>query len=238
MLLDIQDLAVGYQGHAILPRITLQVTQGQLWAVIGPNGAGKSTFLRTLLGLHAPVAGSVHRGGGAMGYVPQRSEVDSAVPQRVVDLVRMGAERGWQVLNPLAARRNPAVAAAMRDTDVTALAKTQWRRLSEGQKQRALLAQALAGEPKLLVLDEPTSAMDVHAEAGIFAVLERLRLERQLGIVVISHHLALLARHATHVVLLDKDERLALVGDAPTVLRHPAFIERYGQVLDRGGAHG
>ncbi len=237
MLLQIDELAVGYQGRAILPRMTLRVAPGQLWAVIGPNGAGKSTFLRTILGLQHPVAGTISRGPGAIGYVPQRSEIDSAVPQRVIDLVRMGVERGWRVLDPLAARRNPAVEAAMRDTDVTALARTQWQRLSEGQKQRALLAQALAGEPTLLVLDEPTSAMDVHAEAGIFAVLERLRAERRLGVVVISHHLALLARYATHFLLLDKDEQLALVGERETVLRHPAFLERYGQVLDRGGRH-
>ncbi len=237
MLMNIRDLAIGYQGRPILPPLTLTVAPGELWAVIGPNGAGKSTFLRTILGLQPPLAGAIERGDGAIGYVPQRSEIDPAVPQRVIDLVRMGVERGWRVLDPLAARRNPAVQVAMRDTDVTALARTQWRRLSEGQKQRALLAQALAGEPKLLVLDEPTSAMDMHAEAGIFAVLERLRMERQLGIVVISHHLALLARYATHVLLLDKDERLALVGDRQTVLRHPAFMERYGQVLDRGGRH-
>ncbi len=237
MLMQIHELAVGYQGRAILPRLTLQVEPGQLWAVIGPNGAGKSTFLRTILDLQPPLSGTIVRGEGAIGYVPQRSEVDPAVPQRVIDLVRMGVERGWRVLDPLAARRNPAIEAAMRDTDVAELARTQWRRLSEGQKQRALLAQALAGEPKLLVLDEPTSAMDMHAEAGIFAVLERLRDERHLGIVVISHHLALLARYATHFLLLDKDERLALVGDRETVLRHPAFIERYGQVLDRGGRH-
>ena len=238
MLLQIRELQVGYQSRAILPPLTLQVEPGQLWAVTGPNGAGKSTFLRTILGLQLQVAGGIERGTSAIGYVPQRSEVDPAVPQRVIDLVRMGVERGWRVLDPLAARRNPAIQAAMRDADVTSLARIQWRRLSEGQKQRALLAQALAGEPALLVLDEPTSAMDMHAEASVFAVLERLRAERQLGVLVISHHLALLARYATHFVLLDKDERLALVGDRETVLRDPAFIERYGQVLDRGGRHG
>lgn len=238
MLLQIDALEVGYQGRAILPRMTLQVEPGQLWAVIGPNGAGKSTFLRTILGLHQPVAGGILRGTGAIGYVPQRSEVDPAVPQRVIDLVRMGVERGWRVLDPLAGRRNPAVQAAMRDANVTALARTQWRKLSEGQKQRALLAQALAGEPKLLVLDEPTSAMDMHAEAAIFTVLERLRAERHLGIVVISHHLAMLARCATHFMLLDKDADLALVGDRATVLQHPDFLERYGQVVERGGRHG
>ena len=238
MLLQIQDLAVGYQKRAILPRMTFEVAPGELWAVIGPNGAGKSTFLRTMLGLQQPVAGTVAFGEGAIGYVPQRNEIDPAVPQRVIDLVRMGVERGWRVLDPLAARRNPAVRAAMEATDVMPLARTQWRRLSEGQKQRALLAQALAGEPSLLVLDEPTSAMDLHAEAGIFAVLEKLRTEKHLGIVVISHHLALLAKYATHVLLLDKDEQLALLGDRDTVLRHPAFMERYGQVLDRGVHHG
>lgn len=232
MLLQIDNLAVGYQGRAILPRMSFNVAPGELWAVIGPNGAGKSTFLRTILGLQQPVAGEIKFGDGAIGYVPQRNEIDPAVPQRVVDLVRMGVERGWRVLYPLAARRNPAIRAAMEATDVMSLARTQWRRLSEGQKQRALLAQALAGEPSLLVLDEPTSAMDLHNEAGIFAVLEKQRVERNLGVIVISHHLALLARYATHVLLLDKDEQLALVGDRDTVFRHPEFVERYGQVRD------
>ena len=121
----------------------------------------------------------------------------------------------------------------MADTDVMSLAKQPWRQLSEGQKQRVLLAQALAGDPALLVLDEPTSAMDLHAEAAIFQLLDRLRVERQLGVIVISHHLALLAAHATHFVLLDKDESLALVLDRAAMLAHPDFVERYGRALHR-----
>ena len=233
MLLHVHELQVGYERRAILPPFSLHVERGQVWAVIGPNGAGKSTFLRTLLGLQAPVAGVIERASGPIGYVPQRTEIDVAVPQRVCDLVRMGTERRWSVLRPWAARRHPGVERAMADTDVMSLAKQPWRQLSEGQKQRVLLAQALAGDPALLVLDEPTSAMDLHAEAAIFQLLDRLRVERQLGVIVISHHLALLAAHATHFVLLDKDESLALVLDRAAMLAHPDFVERYGRALHR-----
>ena len=235
MLMEIQALSVGYQGRAILPPVDLQVQPGELWAVIGPNGAGKSTFLRTILNLQPPVAGHVQRAMGTVGYVPQRAEVSAVVPQRVVDLVRMGADRGWRILDPLGMRSKIAVQQAMRDADVLGLAKTPWHRLSEGQKQRALMAQALAGEPNLLLLDEPTAAMDVQAESAVFTLLERLRTERQLGIVVVSHHLALLAKYATHFLLLDGDARLALVAEREVMLKHPAFIQRYGQVVPRGG---
>lgn len=237
-LLEVVGLGIGYGGRAILPRIDLSLQSGQALAVIGPNGAGKSTFLKTLLGLQPPVSGHVTRDAATIGYVPQRSEVDPAVPQRVIDLVRMGAEQGGGVLRPWQLRRNPAIATALRDADVEPLARTPWRRLSEGQKQRALLAQALAGEPRLLVLDEPTSAMDQQAEAHIFATLQRLRSDRALGIIVIGHHLALLAQFATHLLLLDQDERMVLYGERGVVLAHPAFIERYGQPRARTGWHG
>jgi zinc transport system ATP-binding protein len=229
-LLALRSLTVGHGGRAILPPLSLEVRSGELWALVGPNGGGKTTLLRTLVGLLPPVAGTVERPAGeAVGYVPQRSSVDPAVPERVIDLVRGGLDRGLSFLSPLyRRRRRGAVARVLAETSLEALAREPFATLSEGQKQRVLLARALVGDPRLLVLDEPTAAMDVAAERAVFALLERLRRERDLGVVVVGHHLPVLLRGATHVALVDKDDGLAVAGPAGEILRSDAFVARYG----------
>jgi zinc transport system ATP-binding protein len=230
LLLRCEQLTVGHRGRALLPPLSLEVRVGQTWAIIGPNGSGKTTLLRTLLGLQAALAGSIERPiGRSVGYVPQRSNLDPSVPARVLDLVRAGSERGWHFLDPRWPRRHrDAVERALRDTLTTPLANEPWTHLSEGQKQRVLMAQALAGEPGLLVLDEPTSAMDLHAERAVFQLLTRLQQQRGLGVLVVGHNLGLLASHASHLLFVDKDQGVALSGTVRDVSRSEAFRERYG----------
>ena len=228
-LLTCRQLVVGYAGQAMLPPFDLQVRPHQLWAVIGPNGSGKSTVLRTILSLLPPVAGELSRADTPIGYVPQRNDIDPAVPARVIDLVRGGVDHGWSFVSPLwALQRRHAVDAALGDTHIRELANEPWTHLSEGQKQRVLMAQALAGDPQLLVLDEPTSAMDVHAERSVFALLDELRQRRSLGVVVVGHNLGLLARHATHALFVDKDEAKVASGEVADVVQSAAFVERFG----------
>jgi len=231
-LLHCRALAVGHAGKAMLPPIDLQVHAGELWAVVGPNGSGKSTVLRTILGMIDPVAGEVAKADTPIGYVPQRSELDPAVPARVIDLVRAGAERGWSFLSPLWPWKvKEAVDDALGDTHVRELAREPWTHLSEGQKQRVLMAQALAGMPKLLLLDEPTSAMDVHAERGVFALLDELRKRRSLGVLVIGHNLPLLISHATHALFVDKDRFAVAAGPVAEVAASAPFVARFGSTL-------
>lgn len=234
-LLSARELIVGYAGVAVLPAVDLQIRPGELWGLVGANGAGKSTLLRTLLGLLPRVGGVVDRASGLRtGYVPQRSELDMTGPRRVVDVVRGGAEQGWSFLSPLAPlRAREAVRRALRDAHAEALAGAQLSELSEGQKQRVLLARALASEPAVLVLDEPTSAMDGRTERAVYTVLQELRAARSLAVLMVSHHVALLAEHATHLVLVDREDGLALVGPAATVAASEAFTERWG----RHGSH-
>ena len=238
-LLSAQDLVVGYHQKPILPPVTFQVRRGEVWGIIGSNGSGKSTLLTTLMGLRPPVGGKVLRGEGLnLGYVPQRSDLDLAVPARVLDVVRDGVDRGWTFLNPLYPRRNRhQVQQAMDDAHVSALAHQQFSTLSEGQKQRVMIARALAGNPALLVLDEPTSAMDAGAERTIFELLGELRSTRDLGILLVSHHWPVLGEFATNAIYVDRDQSFVKSGDIQAVCACEPCVTRYGNVLG-GRNHG
>ena len=234
-LIQAQTLVVGYARKGILPPVTFEVQQGEVWGIIGPNGSGKSTLLTSLLGILPPISGKVVRTPGlTIGYVPQRTRLDLAVPARVVDVVRGGVDRDWSFMAPLHVRRNRnAVDRAMRDTHVLPLAQQQFATLSEGQKQRVMIARALASNPSLLVLDEPTSAMDAGAERKMFELLGELRASRKIAVLLVSHHLPVLGEFATHAIYVDRDEQFIEPGDINHVCECSHCVSRYGHVLHK-----
>ena len=238
VLLRARGLVVGFGRTPILPAVDFTVRRGELWGVVGRNGAGKTTLFRTLLGLHGIVAGAVDRPAGVtIGYVPQRHVLDPLVPARTADLIAEGAERGRSFLVPwLGAEAKARVARAIAATRTEPLLNKRYRDLSEGEKQRVLLARALAGAPDLLVLDEPTSAMDVVAEREAIDALTRLREELDLGVLLVSHHLGLVSQVADKLLFLDADDGVAIAGPADEVLGDPLFARRYGAVLADGEA--
>jgi zinc transport system ATP-binding protein len=233
ILLRARALAVGFGRVPILPPVDLELRRGELWGLIGRNGAGKTTLLRTLLGLNAPVSGEVQRAPSvAIGYVPQRHAIDPLVPARARDLIAEGADRGWSFLRPgRDAETRGRIERAIEATHTEALLARRYRDLSEGEKQRVLLARAVAGAPDLLVLDEPTSAMDLVAERQVTKLLGELRERFDMGIVLVSHHLGLVAKMADRLVFLDSDEGVSVAGTVADVLAHPVFARRYGAVL-------
>ena len=180
------------------------------------------------------MSGQVERPPGVcVGYVPQRHAVDPLVPARARDLIAEGAEHGLSFLRPrrsAAARRQ--IAEAVEATHVAPLLGRRYRDLSEGEKQRVLLARALAGAPDLLVLDEPTSAMDLVAERQVTTLLGALRARFGLGVILVSHHLGSVARTADRLIFLDSDAGVVAAGPVAEVLAHPIFARRYGAVLD------
>ena len=120
---------------------------------------------------------------------------------------------------------------ALRDADVTHLARRQITELSEGQKQRVLMARALAVKPALLILDEPTSAMDAQAERGIFELMNNLRATRNLAVLLVSHHLGVVAEYATHLLMVDKDHGMLLSGSLDEIADHKECCVRYGTLF-------
>lgn len=241
-LVRCEGLQVGYGGVPLLPPIDLTLEHGELCAVVGRNGAGKTTWFRTLLGLLPPVAGSLHtcRRPLPMAYLPQRAELDPILPLRSQDVVAMGLDRGLSFLRPLfPAGRREAVLQAMRSMAADHLAARAFRELSEGQKQRVLMARMLVSAPELAVLDEPTAAMDQVAERETMALIDRLRREHDLAVLIVSHHLPVVSRYADQIVFLDRDAGAVVAGTPAHVFGHAAFQARYGQgAAGEGGARG
>ncbi len=228
-----RQLQVGYGNAALLPALDLEVRPGEVWALVGRNGCGKTTLLRTLLGELRPVAGTYDvRAEARLAHVPQRGKHDLCVPARASDMVEAGVDRGWGFLRW--GGRDERVRRALTDVGAEGLTRERYGHLSEGQKQRVLMARALASDPDVLLLDEPTSAMDPMAEGDIFALVDALRRARELAVVIASHSMAVLPSVATHVVFLDRDDQIAVAGERGAVLDDPRFRQRYGNVMPAG----
>ena len=217
---------VGWHGRALLPPIDLTIRQGDFWAVIGRNGSGKTTWFKTLLGLIPPVAGEVewHSEELALSYVAQRAEYDLLFPATARDVVAMGTERGLGFLGPLRGRdAREQTRLALERTEATGLAGLPFRDLSEGQKQRVMLARVVAGRPSLALLDEPTAAMDVRAEEEVLALIDRLRRQYDMAVLIVSHFLGVAGRFAEHVLLVDNERQQVRVGPPDAVMGHVDF---------------
>ena len=225
-LVTCERLVIGYDGHALLPAVDLEIRPGDFWAVIGRNGCGKTTWFKTLLGVLPPVSGRTVwcRDGIRMAYIPQRAEYDPLFPVTAKDVIAMGTERGMGFLGPVrSANARARVVEAMAQTDTAALAGQLFRSLSEGQKQRVLLARTVAGGPELALLDEPTAAMDVRNEEETLALIDRLRTTYGMAVVIVSHFLGVAARFAQNVLFMDQETQTIRVGSPSEVLTHVDF---------------
>jgi len=208
-VVDCRALVLGYRGRALLPAFDLTLRRGSVWLVVGRNGSGKTTFVRTILDLLRPVSGQViAKPGLRRSYVPQASAIDAQIPVRGGDVAGWGRVRGWGFLRPW---RSKADTAAMRrglgDIDAAPLERRRFGEMSGGQQQRVLLAQMLAGDPEIAILDEPTAAMDATSERAAYERLRELVRARQMLAVIVTHAVAVAAPFADHIAFFDPDDR-------------------------------
>lgn len=230
----LDDVSFGYRaGVPVLERVTLRVEPGEFLAVAGPNGGGKTTLLRLLLGLERPLAGAVkifgaepgRRGAPRVGYLPQRALVGGDAPVTVRELVAAGRLAPSGILGPLGRAGREATMEAIARVGLGERADRPLRELSGGQQQRAFIAKALASEPALLVLDEPTTGVDVAAQESLAALLEELRRELGVTILYVSHEFGAVESVARRLVLV----RGGIVfdgppGDLPGVWHDPSHV--------------
>jgi zinc transport system ATP-binding protein len=218
---DIAGVSFAYRpGQPVLEDVSVRFEEGEFVAVAGPNGGGKTTLMRLVLGLARPASGSVRLFGepahrfsrrATLGYVAQRSQVGGHGPVTVREVVSAGRLAQGGLLGPLRARDRAIVDAAIADVGLAERAGSQLAELSGGQQQRAFIAKALAGEPSLLVLDEPTAGVDAAAQESLAHLLGRLHRERGVTTLYVSHEFGAVESIVDRLVLV----RGSIVFDGP-----------------------
>ncbi len=218
-VLRLRGVSIGYTERAVVHDVDLEVQRGEVVAVLGANGSGKTTLVRGLLGLASVLAGEVEllgqpvgrRGDGSkLGYVPQRHTVGGSVPSTVREVVESGRlpRLGWAGRMRTADRE--AVRAAIAAVDLTGMAGTDLADLSGGQQRRALIARALASEPQVLIMDEPTAGVDVASQHALARTVARL-VALGVTLLVVTHEVGPLVGVVTRSIVMS-DGRLVYDG--------------------------
>ena len=205
----LENVAFAYGGVSVLENVDLDIEEREFLGLVGPNGAGKSTLLRIVLGLLEPDVGRIRVLGkapkqarGAIGYVPQFAAFRRDFPITVGETVLLGRIGKTRTLFGYRAQDRKVARLAMEETGVANLHARPIEALSGGQLQRVLIARALACEPRILLLDEPTASIDMRAEADIFEILKELN--SRMTIVVVSHDIGFISQYVTRVACLNR----------------------------------
>lgn len=199
-----ENLAVGYDGKAILQNLNFEINGGDYLCIVGENGSGKSTLMKTILGLQPPVSGKITAGDGLkkteIGYLPQQTSAQRDFPASVNEIVLSGCQ-GRCGMRPFYTKEEKRLAAdAMEKMQISEYAKRCYKELSGGQQQRVLLARALCATQKILLMDEPVSALDPKATAEMYALIEKLNREDGITVIMISHDVQAAVHYASHIL--------------------------------------
>lgn len=189
-MISLQNVALGYNGSAVIGNVDLRLAAGDFLVVGGPNGGGKSTLLRGISGLIQPISGILDRGRTRFGYVPQHATVEQALPLTALEMVGLGASAGLPWWRTLITRDSSRCREALRDCQAESFAKKPFHALSGGQRQRVLLARALATLPDCLLLDEPTAGVDRPTQHALAEMLGELHRRSGRAVVLVTHEFA------------------------------------------------
>lgn len=232
-LVELVNVTFGYDAVPVLENVSLQIQPGQFAALIGPSGAGKTSLLKLLLGICTPVRGELFIGGQRLrgrpglriGYVPQLETIDWNFPVTVEQVVLMGCIRHSSLWPWSSAMERRQARGLLEHLGIADLAGQHIRNLSGGQQQRVFLARALIAEPELLVLDEPTTGVDMRTTEQVLHMLRSLN-RQGLTILMTTHDLNAAAAHIPWLVCLNR--RLIAQGRPYDVLTTEILNETYG----------
>ncbi len=240
-MLSLEDVRFGFPARPnFLGPITLSVKRGECWAIVGPNGAGKSTLLRLMAGLHKPHGGRISIGGDVltelsgrqrarrMAFVPQHPPVDLDLSVRDIVLMGRFPHRSLSLFEGADDYR--IADRAMEITETLCFADRAIATLSGGEAQRVHVAAAIAQEPQLLLLDEPTASLDLQHQQAVFHILRDRTGGEGLAVVVVTHDVNLAAQFCTNVVLLS-DGRVVATGSPAEVITPEILGPVYGVEL-------
>ena len=208
-VISFDQVSYAYGQNNVLENISLDIEAEEFFGVIGPNAAGKSTMLKLMLGMLKPDTGKISVLGESpkqackhIGYVPQYPSFPRNFPIKVLDVVLLGRLGKGRGMGGFSRRDREIARDSLKVVEIEGLASSPIKDLSGGQVQRMLIARALASEPEILVLDEPTANIDVQAEENIFALLKQYN--EHMTIIVVSHDIAFISAYVIRVGCLNK----------------------------------
>lgn len=235
--IEVNDVCFGHDGNPILEHITFSVDEGEYLGVIGPNGGGKTTLFRIILGLVKPDSGTVLLYGQPIsqfkeryliGYVPQRVALsDMYFPATVEEVVKSGRTPRMGLFKRYKANDKEAVENAMEMSGVAVLKDRLIGNLSGGERQRVFIARALAGEPRLLILDEPEVGVDLNAQEQFYSFVDKLNSQLGMTVLLISHDIDVVAHQSKTVLCLNR--KLVCHGPPKQFINEEYMQKLYGK---------
>jgi iron complex transport system ATP-binding protein len=234
---DIRNVSFAYEKQAVIRTLSLAVEKGVLYTIIGPNGSGKTTLVRLIAGSLKAADGSIDILGKPIqsyrrkslarqvAMVPQMIALD--FPFSVAEFVAMGRSPHLGLLGLTTAADTEIVNRAMRFTEIEQLAERTLNQLSGGERQRALIARAICQEPRIILLDEPTAALDPAHQIRVMDLMEKLKEEQQVTVIMVSHDLNLASLYGDRILLLDRG-RIIADGSPSRVLTGENLERAYG----------
>jgi len=240
MVIDIKNLVFSYEKSLVLKELSFSVQKNSFFIIIGPNGSGKSTLLKVISGLLKPKTGQVNIFGipiknysrkslaKIMALVPQMVSVD--FPFTVLDAVLMGRAPHLGVFGLEQAIDINIARQALEFTGVEFLANRKMNQLSGGEQQRVFIARAICQEPKIILLDEPTASLDLAHQIRVMDLMEKLKIEKEITVVMVSHDVNLASMYGDNLLLL-KAGKIVNIGPPNEVINFKTLEETYGCTL-------
>ena len=210
IIIEAKSLSAGYSRKLVLADVNLTIRRHEFWVFLGPNGAGKSTLVHCILGMISPFGGTLDKASGLknrerIGFVPQSCAPNPTLPTTIREFVSLGT---IGLCLPKVERINRIVE-ALDTVELAYPLSTSYWSLSGGERQRALIARALVRKPELLVLDEPTTELDVRVKRSFLSCVKKLNQEQGLTIIFVTHDLGIAREFATHAALFCDNSILA-----------------------------
>jgi zinc/manganese transport system ATP-binding protein len=235
-LLSLDRVSVTLGGREVLREVSFTVRPGQFTGLIGSNGAGKTTLLRVILGLQRPSGGAVRLAGQRIGYVPQKVLLEPDVPLRARDVVALGLDGGRLGIGLPSRRKRALVQDMLAAVDADRFADARVGELSGGEQQRVLIAHALIGRPRLLLLDEPLANLDLSSSSEVVALLARIAREQRIAVLLSAHEMNPLLPVTDRIVYLAGGR--AASGPTDEVITSEVLSRLYGHHVDVLHVHG
>lgn len=232
-IIELQNVSFGYTDEPAVANITLAVHKGDYLGIVGPNGGGKSTLLKLMLGLLTPQKGIIKLFGTdikqfkqwpKIGYVSQQvTHIDPSFPMTVEEVVTMGRYSKLGLFRFPTKQDQDIVKEALRQVEMLQYKNRMIGDLSGGQQQRVFIARVLAGQPEVIVLDEPTVGVDVKTQKQFYSLLQKLNTELYLTLILVSHELDIVAHEATEIAYINRE--LVYCG-VPNKFLHSEYFEK------------